>query len=155
MISPQRLRATMGRFPTGVTIVTAAGGAEPAALAANAVTSLSLEPALMLACLDRGARTLRAVERAGSFAINVLDDASEPLARSFGRGVPMAEKWEGVAWSEREQGPQLEAAIVWIGCELRDVLSGGDHVIVTGEVRAIAEREGAPLVFYEGGYRSL
>lgn len=149
------LRSAMGRFPTGVTVVTAPAGGGPAGLSANAVTSLSLEPPLMLACLDRGSRTLRAVEAAGRFGINVLGAGHEELARRFGTGIPMERKWEGVSWDEHQGLARLDAAIVFIACTMRDVLQGGDHVIVTGEVTALAEREGNPLVFAEGSYRPL
>ncbi len=148
-------RAAMGRFPTGVTVVTALTDAGPAGLAANAVSSLSLEPELMLACLDRGSRTLRAVERAGRFGINVLGAGDAELALRFASKAPVDAKWLGVGWSERAGAPLLDAAIVWIGCELGDVISGGDHVIVTGEVVDVAERDGDPLVFHAGAYRPL
>ena len=127
----------------------------PAGLAANAVTSLSLDPPLMLACVDRGARTLRAVETAGRFGVNVLGADYAELAVNFGRKVPSAEKWVDVGWSEVEAIPVLEAAIVTIGCDLRDVISGGDHVIVTGEVISVNERAGDPLLFHRGDYRPL
>lgn len=148
-------RNAMGRFPTGVTVVTALTAAGPAGLSANAVSSLSLEPPLMLACVDRGSRTLRAVEEAGRFGVNVLGAEAAALALGFASKAPVTEKWRGVEWTERDGIPLLEAAIVWVGCELRDVISGGDHVIVTGEVLDVHEREGAPLVFHEGTYRPL
>jgi 3-hydroxy-9,10-secoandrosta-1,3,5(10)-triene-9,17-dione monooxygenase reductase component len=154
-IGPASLRSAMARFPTGVTIVTAPTADGPAGLAANAVTSLSLDPPLMLACLDRGSRTLRAVEGAGRFGVNVLSADAEHLARVFGRKVPMQEKWDEVGWSDRDGLPHLDDAIVFIGCTMRDVVNGGDHVIVTGEVETIAEREGSPLVFADGLYRPL
>jgi flavin reductase (DIM6/NTAB) family NADH-FMN oxidoreductase RutF len=150
-----RLRSAMGRFPTGVTVVTALTEAGPAGLAANAVSSLSLAPPLMLACLDRGSRTLRAVEAAGRFGINVLGADGVGLVAAFGSKGPIGEKWAGVAWSEAAGVPRLDEAIVWIACDLRDVISGGDHVIVTGEVRDVSEREGRPLLFHEGEYRGL
>ena len=109
----------------------------------------------MLACVDRGARTLRAVEAAGRFGVNVLGAGAGEVARGFGRKVPTAEKWVGVGWSEADGIPVLDDAIVTIGCELRDVISGGDHVIVTGHVLSIEESEGAPLLFHEGAYRPL
>lgn len=151
-IDPIELRTTMARFPTGVTIVTALSGGDRAGLTANAVTSLSLDPPLMLACLDRGSRTLQAVESAGRFGINVLSSTGEPLARRFARKLPMDEKWEGVEWRERNGIPELEAAIVFVACTMRDVLAGGDHVIITGEVEEISQRDGEPLVFVDGGY---
>lgn len=142
----------MARFPTGVTVVTAAGADGPAGLAANAVTSLSLEPPLMLACLDRGSRTLRAVEAAGRFGINVLGTDGEELARSFASKRAMEEKWDGVEWEASEGVPRLGRAIVFVACAMRDILSGGDHVIVTGEVEAVHQRRGEPLVFVDGAY---
>lgn len=145
----------MGRFPTGVTVVTALTRTGPGGLSANAVSSLSLDPALMLACLDRGSRTLRAVEEAGRFGVNVLGAESAEHALRFASKAPVEEKWQGVGWSEREGIPLLDDAIIWIGCELRDVISGGDHVIVTGEVLDVHEREGDPLLFVGGSYRSI
>ncbi|KAB2854123.1 MAG: flavin reductase, partial [Bauldia sp.] len=119
------------------------------------VNSLSLEPPLMLACLDRGSRTLRALEEAGRFGVNVLGADHAELAAGMALKIPVEEKWTGVGWRPRDGIPQLDAAIVWIGCTLRDVISGGDHVIVTGEVIGVDEREGDPLVFHAGAYRPL
>lgn len=150
------LRAAMSRFPTGVTVITALAAEGPSGLSANAVASLSLDPPLMLACVDRGSRTLRALEEAGRFGVNVLRADAAELAVGFGSKAPTAEKWSDVGWHESEQGiPVLDAAIVWIGCKLRDVISGGDHVIVTGEVLATRVRDGDPLLFHAGEYRPL
>lgn len=148
-------RGAMSRFPTGVTVITALTDAGPAGLAANAVSSLSLEPQLMLACVDRGSRTLRALEEAGRFGFNVLEAGTSGVALGFASKRPVEEKWRDVGWNERSGIPILDAAIVWIGVELRDVISGGDHVIVTGEVLDVAERAGRPLIFHEGEYRDL
>ena len=145
----------MSRLPTGVTVVTATGPEGPPGLTANAVVSLSLDPALMLACLDRGSRTLRAVESAGRFGISVLGAGDEEIARAFATKAPQEEKWEGVAWSRAAGVPVLDDAEVRVACELENVLSGGDHVIVTGAVLEVAMADGVPLVFYDGGYRPL
>ena len=67
----------------------------------------------------------------------------------------MAEKWDGVAWSERDGMPAIDGALAFVACDLRDVIAGGDHVIVTGDVTALETAEGAPLVFHEGEYRPL
>jgi len=145
----------MATLPTGVTIVSAAGPDGPAGATANAVCSLSIEPMLMLACLDRGSRTLLAVQAANHFGISVLHDGQEPVARTFATKAPVAEKWDGVAWSERDGIPAIEGSLAWIACELRDVVAAGDHVIVTGEVRDLATGGGTPLVFHGGEYRPL
>lgn len=145
----------MAKLPTGVTIVTAGGPDGPAGATANAVCSLSVEPMLMLACLDRGSRTLLAVQAADRFGISVLHKGQEPIARSFATKRPVAEKWAGVAWSEREGVPAIDDALVQVTCSLRDVLAAGDHVIVTGEVAALEVSEGDPLVFHGGEFRPL
>jgi flavin reductase (DIM6/NTAB) family NADH-FMN oxidoreductase RutF len=152
---PTSFRVAMGMLPTGVTVVTAAGTDGPAGATANAVCSLSIEPMLMLACLDRGSRTLLAVQAANRFGIGVLHDGQEPLARAFAGKGPVAEKWRGVAWSERDGVPAIDNALLFLACDLRDVIAGGDHVIVTGEVTSLETAEGAPLVFHEGEYRPL
>jgi 3-hydroxy-9,10-secoandrosta-1,3,5(10)-triene-9,17-dione monooxygenase reductase component len=145
----------MATLPTGVTIVSAAGPQGPAGATANAVCSLSIEPMLMLACLDRGSRTLLAVQAANHFGISVLHAGQEPIARAFATKAPVAEKWDGVAWGERGGIPAIDHSLAWIACELRDVVAAGDHVIVTGEVRDLAAGEGTPLVFHSGEYRPL
>ena len=110
---------------------------------------------LMLACLDRGSRTLLAVQAANHFGISVLHTSQEGIARSFATKAPVAEKWDGVAWSERDGMPAIDDSLAWIACELRDVVAAGDHVIVTGEVRDLKSSEGDPLVFSGGEYRPL
>ncbi|HWO82627.1 MAG TPA: flavin reductase family protein [Solirubrobacterales bacterium] len=152
---PDAFRAAMSGLPTGVTIVTSSGPEGVAGATANAVCSLSIEPMMMLACLDRGSRTLLAVQAADSFGISVLHAGQEPIARAFATKAPVAEKWSGVAWSERDDLPAIDDALIWIACDLRDVISAGDHVIVTGEVRAAEAKEGDPLVFHGGQYRPL
>jgi 3-hydroxy-9,10-secoandrosta-1,3,5(10)-triene-9,17-dione monooxygenase reductase component len=148
-------RNAMAKLPTGVTIVTAGGPDGPAGATANAVCSLSVEPMLMLACLDRGSRTLLAVQAADRFGISVLHEGQEQVARSFATKRPAAEKWAGVAWSERAGVPAIDDALVQVTCELRDVLAAGDHVILTGEVTALETGEGDPLVFHGGEFRPL
>src|SRR5665811_109770 len=152
---PAGFRAAMGMLPTGVTVVAATGPEGPAGATANAVSSLSIEPMLMLACLDRGSRTLLAVQAANRFGISVLHAGQEEIARAFASKAPVADKWEGVAWSERDGVPAIDDALATIACDLRDVIAGGDHVIVTGEVTAVETAEGTPLVFHESDYRPL
>jgi 3-hydroxy-9,10-secoandrosta-1,3,5(10)-triene-9,17-dione monooxygenase reductase component len=145
----------MANVPTPVTVVTAPGTDAAAGATANAVASLSLDPPLMLVCLDRRSRTLGAVRAGGRFAVNVLADEGEAHARVFATPVPHEEKWEGVPATEHAGAPVLDDALVWVVCELRDLLDGGDHVIVTGAVEELGTREGAPLLFHRGTYRPL
>jgi flavin reductase (DIM6/NTAB) family NADH-FMN oxidoreductase RutF len=154
--TPDQFRSAMSAVPTAVTVVAAVGGDGAAGATANAVASLSLDPPLMLVCLDRGSRTLAAVRSSGRFAVNVLGEGDERIARAFASKAPHPEKWSGVEWTDADGMPRIHDALAWIGCELRDLLDGGDHVIVTGSVTdlAIAEKA-APLVFHHGTYRPL
>jgi 3-hydroxy-9,10-secoandrosta-1,3,5(10)-triene-9,17-dione monooxygenase reductase component len=147
-------RAVMAAFPTGVTVVTAIGDAGPSGATANAVTSLSLDPPMMLACLDRSSRTLASVRAAGRFGINVLAADQEPLARRFASKQPEAEKWEGVDW-EGGGSPRIARCPIWIACDLRELLEGGDHLIAIGDVREAELVEAEPLLYHGGGYRGL
>jgi 3-hydroxy-9,10-secoandrosta-1,3,5(10)-triene-9,17-dione monooxygenase reductase component len=154
-VDPASFRAAMGLLPTGVTVVTAAGSNGPSGATANAVCSLSVEPMLMLACLDRGSRTLRSVQAAGHLGINVLGAGQEVVARQFSTKAEETEKWSGIDWSERDGIPALAGTVLWVACELQDVLIGGDHVILTGAVSGLEEGHGDPLVFHRGAYRGL
>ena len=145
----------MALAPTAVTVVTAAGEEGPAGATANAVTSLSLDPPLMLACLDRGSRTLDVVRAAGAFGVSVLAGDQEPLARAFASKAPHTEKFREVGWSEHEGVPILDGAIAWVACSLRELHPGGDHEIAVGDVLAAGGDGGDPLVFYAGTYRPL
>jgi flavin reductase (DIM6/NTAB) family NADH-FMN oxidoreductase RutF len=155
LVEPEQFRAAMSLLPTGVTVVTATGAEGPAGATANAVASLSLEPMLMLACLDRGSRTLLAVQAANRFGVNVLAAGQDDVARTFSSKAPVASKWDGVEWHDRDGVPAIAGALAWVACELQDVISGGDHVIVTGEVQDLEAGGGEPLLFHRGEYRTL
>jgi 3-hydroxy-9,10-secoandrosta-1,3,5(10)-triene-9,17-dione monooxygenase reductase component len=154
-IDKEAFRAAMGLLPTGVTVVTAIGPNGRSGATASAVGSLSLEPMLILVCLDRGSRTLRSVQEAGRFGIDVLAADQEQVARRFSTKLDETEKWDGVDWSERDGIPALSGSVLWVGCELQDVLMGGDHVILTGAVADLDARGGEPLLHHLGSYRGL
>jgi 3-hydroxy-9,10-secoandrosta-1,3,5(10)-triene-9,17-dione monooxygenase reductase component len=150
---PDRFRAVIGHFPTGVTIVTCQGPAGPAGLTTNAVTALSLDPLLLVVCFDRRSRTLSAVRHSGRFAVNVLRADQERLARTFASKRVAAEKFESVAHTPRGGVPVLDDVLAWVTCELRDLHDGGDHVIAVGSVTDMdADPDGEPLVFFRGRY---
>ena len=153
--SPEEFRDALASYATGVTVVTALGPGGPSGATANAVTSLSLDPPMMLACLDRGSRTLTAVRAQGRFGVNALAAGQEELARRFARKAPEAAKWHHVEWSERHELPRLAGALVWVACELRDLIDGGDHLILTGNVIEAESDDRQPLLFHRGDYRDL
>src|SRR4051794_35006487 len=135
-VGPERFRTVMGRFPTGVTVVTAMGPEGPVGMTANAVTSLSLEPLLLLVCFDRTARTLPVVREAGRFGVNVLARGQEELARRVASKAREEEKFAGVPYTVDAGVPVLEGAHAWLGCDLQRLVEGGDHTIGIGAVHA-------------------
>ncbi len=157
MRSPEadELRRAMARLPTAVAVVGAIGPEGPLGATANAVTSLSLDPPLMLACLDRRSRTLAAIEAVRRFSINYLAAGQGDLARRFATKDPHREKWAAVAWERSAGSPRISGAVVWIGCELAAVHPGGDHVILIGEIVGLDDAGGAPLLFWGGSYRAI
>jgi len=149
------LREAMAVLPTAVTIVTANGPDGPAGATANAVTSLSLDPPLMLACLDRRSRTLEIVRAAGAFGVSYLAGDQEEIARPFATKAPHTEKFREVAFADRAGVPILEGALVWAACETTEIHSGGDHEIFIGKVVALGWHDGDPLLFRRGDYLPL
>ena len=153
-LDPNEVRRVMGHFATGVTVVTATDAelGQPFGLTANAVASVSLEPPLVLACVDAGSDTLPRIRAACAFAISVLAADQEALARRFAEG-DAAEKFRDVAYRREATGaPVLEDALAWVDCRLWAEYPGGDHTIFVGEVVAGDARAGAPLIFFRGGY---
>jgi 3-hydroxy-9,10-secoandrosta-1,3,5(10)-triene-9,17-dione monooxygenase reductase component len=148
-------RRAMAHLPTGVTVVTALADGTPAGATAGAVSSLSLDPPLVLAALDRGSRTLNAVRESGRFAVNLLSAESEELAHRFSTKEHHSVKWGGIDWTERSGAPWIAGSVLAVTCGLRDLHDGGDHVIATGEVLDLEAPGGDPLVFWRGRYRGL
>ncbi len=146
------LRQVLGRFPTGVVVVTASDGAVPFGLSVNSFTSVSLDPPLIAFCADRRSGSWAAIRRSGAFCVNVLAEDQEAVSRVFAtRG---AEKFGGVGWSPAPSGsPLLDGVLAWIDCRIEAVHDGGDHEICVGRVDQLGvERDEGPLVFYRGGY---
>jgi flavin reductase (DIM6/NTAB) family NADH-FMN oxidoreductase RutF len=140
----------------GVAIVTANGPAPPAGLTTNAVTSLSLDPLLLLVCFDNGSRTLTAVRESRRFAVNVLRAGQEDLARVFASKRVAREKFQAVTHTVAHGVPVLDDALAWLACDLIELHPGGDHTIGIGAVTQVDAQEGGdPLVFYRGAYTTV
>jgi len=151
-VGPDRFRAVMGNLATGVTVVTVNTPEGPVGMTANAVTSLSLEPVLLLVCFDNAARTLPAVRATGRFGVNVLASGQEDLARLFASKTPEREKFAGVAHTVHDGIPVIEGVLAWVGCRLERLIPGGDHTIGIGAVEAAEAGEGEPLLWFRGSY---
>jgi 3-hydroxy-9,10-secoandrosta-1,3,5(10)-triene-9,17-dione monooxygenase reductase component len=153
-IDSRGFREVLGHLPTGVAIVTARAGDARVGLACNSVTSVSLEPPLVGFCAANTSTTWPEIRRAGRFCINVLADCHAEAARRFAqRGI---DRFAALSWHDRAGGPAIDDAVAWIDCNAYAEHEAGDHVIVVGEVMALAARPDAPpLVFYRGAYGSF
>lgn len=151
-VNPDHFRSVLGHLPTGVTVITARGPNGPAGITANSVTSVSLDPPMILVCLARSSGNAQAILEAGRFCVNVLGAGDTDTCLRFARRTA-SDRFDGVAWHDRPAGPALDGAVAWMECRIRDEHPAGDHTIVVAEVEAIRAADGAvPLVFFRGAY---
>lgn len=147
-------RRIMGHFATGVVVVTTRDPVTgtPCGLTVSAFSSVSLEPLLVLVCIEKHADSHECIRRSGYFAVNILPFHGESLSRRFAGAEPL-EKFKGVAFREERTGaPILEDAMGWLDCRVHAVHPAGDHTIFVGEVLAGDARADAPLIFFRGEY---
>jgi flavin reductase (DIM6/NTAB) family NADH-FMN oxidoreductase RutF len=146
------LRDALGRFATGVTVVTTCtpeGKCE--GLTANSFTAVSLDPPLVLWSLRRNAASLKSFVEAGHFAVNVLSAEQRELSHHF--ATRRADKFKDVAHARGFGGcPILEGGLASFECSVEMRLESGDHMILIGRVRRAAHRDGQPLIFSAGAY---
>jgi flavin reductase (DIM6/NTAB) family NADH-FMN oxidoreductase RutF len=156
VLDPQSLRRLMAHWATGVAVVTSrAPSGGPCGATTNALTSLSLDPLLVLVALDRTSNTLAAVHHSGRFCINVLAAGQEEIARRFATKATGVEKLASVPHDLVDGVPVLHGTVAWLTCELDRALEGGDHTILLGRpLEAGADPARQPLVFYGGGYHA-
>ena len=155
MIDPKELRRLMGQFATGVTIITTRDFENrPYGLPANAFTSLSLDPPLVLICIDRNAETFSHFYASKCFVVNILTEQQQELSTRFAKSGGF--KFEGVAYETNGMGvPVLDGTLAHLECALIETHEAGDHVIHVGRVENFAVRGGRPLLFFQGRYRQL
>ena len=147
-------RKIMGRFATGVTLITTRSGEVVWGMTANAVTSLSLHPPLILIVVDQRNTIYDHLKQAGCFAVNVLTADQEATSRRF--AAPGPKDFAGLGLTVAQTGaPILVNALAFVDCRLAQILPGGDHDIFIGEAVAGAVRKGQPLIFYGGKYTQL
>ena len=153
-LTPDEFRELIGHFATGVTIVTAVSDGRPFGTTASAVTSLSLEPPMLLICMNKESATGKAVAAAGRFAVNILGEQQVALAERFARKG--GDKFEGVATTPGESGaPFIDDALATLECRVVEQTTGGTHVVFFGEVESGQARDGAPLAYYRGRFGTL
>ena len=152
-LTPAEWRAAMGCFPSGVTVVTTWDGDTPTGSTVSSFCSVSLDPPLLLVCLDRANPVRAPIEACGVFGVNILNEESRDLALRFAV-VSKAGRFEDAVYRAHQGGaPQLEAAPVFVDCVVEDIHPAGDHVIVVGRgVRIDHASAAAPLLYHKGGF---
>lgn len=157
--SKDNYRQTIGSFATGVTVITTAHGAHLKGMTANSVTSVSLEPLLLLVCVDRTAHTHPILLDAGHFVVNILASDQEDVSRMFAsKESHLSPDLMGQKFRVGRLGsPVLEGTLAYLECRTRWVLPGGDHDLFVGEVEEleIVRPDADPLLFYQGKYGDL
>jgi flavin reductase (DIM6/NTAB) family NADH-FMN oxidoreductase RutF len=157
-IDPATFRSVLGRFASGVTVVTVRDIQHyDHGMTATAFCSASLEPPLVLVCIGKAASlhsVLGTGNTASQFAVNILNAKQEALARRFAEEHP--DRFDGVGFTRGITGaPILDECLDVIECEVQSRHEAGDHTIVVGTVIGTATNEGSPLLYYRGGYATL
>ena len=148
-------RNLLGRFATGVTVLTIPGpGGRPAGMTASSLASVSLEPPLLSVCVDRQADLHDLIVSAQGFVVNVLESGQEALARRFAEDHP--DRFAGVGYHLGASGEVvLDDTLAHIECRRHALYGGGDHSIIVGLVTGGSTGDGRPLLYYRGGYAAL
>jgi flavin reductase (DIM6/NTAB) family NADH-FMN oxidoreductase RutF len=145
-------RNAMGKFATGVTVVTTKLGEEIHGMTANAFMSVSLNPKLVVVSVDHKATMKRYISHSGKFAISILKQDQKDLSAYFAGQINETRE---IDFHWLQELPTIKEALVNMVCELHDVVDAGDHTLFIGKVTDLVIREGDPLAFYEGKYREL
>ncbi len=152
--APAVMRRVLGRFASGVVVVSGTGSSGPVGFTCQSFFSLSLDPPLVALAPSRSSASWPHLHRSELFSANVLADGQEQLARGFSRsGV---DKFADVEWWPGPNGtPHIAGALAWVDCRVEEVHPGGDHHLVVGRVLDLAGGDGLPLVFFRGGFSGI
>ena len=155
MIDSDLFRAVLGRFASGITVITACdANGTPHGMTVSAFSSLSLDPPLSLVCVANDATMAPVLASTETFAVNVLSAGQEAMSRRFAGKVD--DRFAGVGYHDGELGdPVLEDVLAWMQCRVTARHPAGDHVIVVGQVEHASAADGKPLLYYRGGYATL
>jgi flavin reductase (DIM6/NTAB) family NADH-FMN oxidoreductase RutF len=155
----KEFRSALGAFATGVTVITSQAGDQPYGMTANAFSSLSLDPPLVLVCVKGGTDGCRTIQENGVFAVNVLSADQEPISRYFSsKERPKGrDAFREISHrSGRSGSPILDGVAAYIDCRVTAQHPAGDHVIFIGEVQALGvDAAVRPLLFHHGAYRRI
>ena len=154
-VDPATFRAVVGRFCSGITVITALGPAGPLGLTCQSFASLSLDPPLVLFSPARTSTTWPRIREAGRLCVNVLAEGHSGLSAAMARSG--TDKFAGVRWAASAHGaPRLAGAVAWLDCAVEAEHDGGDHTIVVAAVQGLSAGPSArPLLYYQGQYAAL
>ena len=153
-IAPDEFRAVLGRFASGITVLTALDGTEDHGMTVSAFCSVSLVPPLVLACIDRSADMAAVLARTTHFGVSILAEGQEALSRRFSE-LP-AGRFDGIGYTRAECGViLLDDALAHLECRCVASHGAGDHVIHIGEVERARSAPNRPLLYYRGGYAQM
>jgi flavin reductase (DIM6/NTAB) family NADH-FMN oxidoreductase RutF len=156
-VDPDLFRRTLSNWASGVTVVTSRWGNDIRGMTASAFCSLSLNPPLVLVCIDKSAIMHDFVAQSHIFAVNILAREQEEVSRACAsRKVEESRRLEGIPHHAEVTGsPILDQALGYLDCRVQHAYDGGDHTIFVGLVEAAGAREGEPLLYFRGAYRHL
>jgi flavin reductase (DIM6/NTAB) family NADH-FMN oxidoreductase RutF len=157
-LTPAEFRKAMGCFATGVTIITLDLEGEVHGMTANAFASVSLDPLLLLVCVDHSARTHAHMHAKKRFGINILAEHQREISEYYALPVHTHERAQeaGARFDRTAQGtPILHGALAYLECRLRSAEKAGDHTIFIAEGEDAVVRQGEPLLFFRGKYRKI
>jgi flavin reductase (DIM6/NTAB) family NADH-FMN oxidoreductase RutF len=154
-VDPHAFRAVLGRFASGVTVVTTVDkNGDDRGMTVSAFSSVSLEPPLVLICIEHTGSVYQPMADATSFTVNILSEGQEAIARRF--AGPDPDRFEGLGFSRGANGNAMFTDVLgYIQCNVVARHPTGDHDILVGEVEEAMAEEGRPLLYYRGGYAQL
>lgn len=153
-IDASGFKKAMGHWASGVTVVTAEHEGVRHGMTVSSFSSVSLDPPLVLICIGKAAPTHDTIRKGERFVVNVLGDTQETISIRF--ATKHDDRFEGVAVRTGQLGvPIIDGCLAAIECRLHETLPGGDHTIFVGEVVNAEIAEGAPLLYFQGGHRTM
>lgn len=153
-VDSSTMRRTMGKFATGVAVITTEVDGVPHGMTVNSLTSVSLDPPLLLVCFNHGARSAEAVSAAGRFAVNILSSRQQAIALRFAQRGEDHFAGLGLEY-DGHRVPVVPRALAHLDCDVDRIIEAGDHTVVFGAVRDVCSREGEALGFFRGNFSSI
>lgn len=155
-VDPQDFKSTLRRWASGVTVVTARAEERRHGMTATAFASVSVDPPLVLVCVNRESTTFQIIDEGQTFAVNVLAEGQDRISNHFASSLTDPDRFTGISWHEGEMGlPLIDGALATLECKVVRHHDEGTHRVFIGHVEHAITADGAPLLYYDGGYREL